>query len=433
MDSALVWFRNNLRTQDNKPLLKAIASKKRVIGAYFFDPRQFQMSSFGFKKTQKYRAQFLIETVKNLQENLKNNNITLLIFYKKPEEHIKTLIDKYNISEIHSQKEWTQEENLVTSTIQNYLSGTIIHYTYYDQFLFHPEDIPYTNFKDIPEVFTQFRKKCEKEISVRPLLRDAHKLTHINLIGQTTKIPNLETLGLTPFKKDRRSAFPFMGGEESAWQRLRHYFWDTQNLTIYKKTRNGLLGKDYSSKLSAWLANGSISAKQIYWEVKSFEKHIKKNQDTYWLIFELIWRDYFKYISLKHNNHIFKIDGVLQKNYKWKHDKKTLHQWINGTTQYNFVNANMIELKKTGWMSNRGRQNVASFWAKEQEQDWRIGAAYFESMLIDYDVHSNRGNWIYNAGVGNDPRNRKFNIKRQQELYDPNGKFVQNWMQNTLF
>ncbi|WP_273567781.1 FAD-binding domain-containing protein [Maribacter halichondriae] len=108
-------------------------------------------------------------------------------------------------------------------------------------------------------------------------------------------------------------------------------------------------------------------------------------------------------------------------------------KWIEGTTKEPFVNANMKEIAKTGWMSNRGRQNVASFWAKELEQDWRIGAAYFESLLIDYDVHSNWGNWMYQSGVGNDPRDRNFNIKRQAEMYDANGKFQNLWLQETLF
>ena len=171
----------------------------------------------------------------------------------------------------------------------------------------------------------------------------------------------------------------------------------------------------------------------IYWEVQQFEKKVVKNEDTYWLIFELIWRDYFKYISLKHGNKIFQLNGILQKEYHWNQNTKAFNQWTNGTTPEHFVNANMIELQKTGWMSNRGRQNVASYWAKEWEQDWRIGAAYFESMLIDYDVHSNYGNWMYNAGVGNDPRDRKFNIKRQAELYDANGKFQKMWLTHELF
>jgi deoxyribodipyrimidine photo-lyase len=93
----------------------------------------------------------------------------------------------------------------------------------------------------------------------------------------------------------------------------------------------------------------------------------------------------------------------------------------------------MKELALTGWMSNRGRQNVASFWAKEWQQDWRYGAAYFESLLLDYDVHSNWCNWMYNSGVGNDPRDRTFNIGRQAHMYDAQGKFQRLWLQDTLF
>ena len=158
-----------------------------------------------------------------------------------------------------------------------------------------------------------------------------------------------------------------------------------------------------------------------------------KNQSTYWMIFELIWRDFFKYISLKYGNKIFKIGGILDKDYTWLRDEHQFQNWIDGKTNEPFVNANMIELKSTGWMSNRGRQNVASFLSKELLIDWRWGASYFESMLIDYDVHSNYGNWMYVSGVGNDPRDRKFNIKFQADRYDPNKKFQNLWLQGKLF
>ena len=194
-----------------------------------------------------------------------------------------------------------------------------------------------------------------------------------------------------------------------------------------------MIGVDYSSKLSAWLANGSLSSRQIYWEVMNYEKEVKKNQSTYWMIFELIWRDYFKYISLKHRNKIFHLDGILNNKYNWDTDRNKFDSWINGTTSEAFVNANMIEILKTGWMSNRGRQNVASFFAKDLFMDWRMGAAYFESMLVDYDVHSNYGNWMYVSGVGNDPRDRKFNIRIQSERYDQGGKFQRMWNQKSLF
>jgi deoxyribodipyrimidine photo-lyase len=147
----------------------------------------------------------------------------------------------------------------------------------------------------------------------------------------------------------------------------------------------------------------------------------------------LIWRDFFKYTALKYGNSIFKLGGILEKTYAWSTNQKFVQQWVNGETADDFVNANMIELKKTGWMSNRGRQNVASFFAKSQKLDWRIGAAYFESMLIDYDVHSNYGNWMYVSGVGNDPRDRVFNVDLQAERYDANKKYRNQWLQTKLF
>ena len=234
-------------------------------------------------------------------------------------------------------------------------------------------------------------------------------------------------LGFEEFEVDERSAFPFKGGEKQALERLHDYFWKSHSLASYKKTRNELIGLHYSSKFSPWLANGSISPKIIYWSVIDFENQIIKNQDTYWLIFELLWRDFFKYISLKYGDKIFQLNGILQKKYEWKRSIEMQEQWISGTTTEPFINANMKELATTGWMSNRGRQNVASYWSKELKQDWRIGASYFESMLIDYDVHSNWCNWMYLSGVGNDPRNRRFNIKKQASIYDPQNTFQKLW------
>ncbi len=136
---------------------------------------------------------------------------------------------------------------------------------------------------------------------------------------------------------------------------------------------------------------------------------------------------------MKNGNSIFKIGGILDKKYDWKTNQSAIKNWINGSTEEPFVNANMIELQQTGWMSNRGRQNVGSYFAKELLLDWRIGAAYFEAMLIDYDVHSNYGNWMYVSGVGNDPRDRKFSIKLQASNYDGQSKFQKLWLQQQLF
>jgi deoxyribodipyrimidine photo-lyase len=429
--NGLVWFRNDLRVIDNHSLYNACNENEAVIAIYCLDPRHFDTKPYGFKKTEKYRAQFLLESLNELQENLRQLNITLIVCYDRPENCLPKIVANHGITSIYLQSEWTPEETTVENDVRK-MTPTVSWKTSYDQFLFHPEDVPFENWDKIPEVFTEFRKLLEKKIRVRPTVTiSAKPIT--NLADETTLIPTLADLGFESIQQHHNTAFPFKGGENEAKNRIKSYFWETKKLAVYKKTRNGLIGKDYSSKLSAWLANGSISPRTIYWEVLQFEKKITKNEDTYWMIFELIWRDYFKYISLKHGNKIFQLNGILQKKYSWNQNKKAFQQWINGSTREHFVNANMIELQKTGWMSNRGRQNVASYWAKEWEQDWRIGAAYFESMLIDYDVHSNYGNWMYNAGVGNDPRDRKFNIKRQAELYDGDGKFQKMWLIPELF
>lgn len=426
----LVWFTTNLRIQDNTVLAHALKLNHPIIGIYCFDPRHYKTTTYGFKKTEKYRARFTIESVQDLKNQLESLNIPLFTFYEKPEIAIPKLCKTYSISDICLQKEFTSEE---TQTIQNLKVKVSKHtsfHEWYDQFLFHPDDVV-IQVNNIPKVFTSFRKVLEKTCAVRSLVKiekqDAIK------IKNTTTTPNLKILGFSEFKPHTHTAFPFSGGETAAQNRLNTYVFETKKIGFYKKTRNGLLGTDYSSKFSAWLANGCISARQIYWAIKEFERTEFKNESTYWLIFELIWRDFFKFIALQHGNAIFKIDGINQQSYNWKTNPTLIKKWCSGATPERFVNANMMELNKTGWLSNRGRQNVASYFAKTLELDWRIGAAYFESLLIDYDVHSNYGNWLYVAGVGNDPRNRTFNVKLQADRYDEHGKFQKQWLQNTLF
>ena len=430
-NKGLVWFRNNLRVNDNTSLLKASKNNTKVIAVYFFDPKLFEIDGFGFKKTEKYRAKFLIETVTQLQKNLSELNITLLTYFDAPENKLHKICSDFSIDAIYTQKEWTKEEVDTNILIKKTLSSDLKFIEDYDQFLYHPNTVS-KDFKKIPNVFTQFRKQLEKTVKVESEV-SISKFSKENIIDNSTKIPTLVDLGFSNFNTNSKTVFPFLGGENEAIKRLNYYLFESKKVSFYKKTRNGLIGLDYSTKFSAWLANGSLSAKTIYWKIKEFEAEFGANQSTYWVIFELIWRDYFKYVSLKHNAKIFKIGGILDNNYHWYSDKEIIQKWIDGETKDTFVNANMIELKETGWMSNRGRQNVASYFAKELLQDWRIGAAYFESMLLDYDVHSNYGNWMYVAGVGNDPRNRKFNTKLQAERYDANHKFRKLWLNKTLF
>ncbi|RYE15529.1 MAG: DASH family cryptochrome, partial [Sphingobacteriaceae bacterium] len=228
----------------------------------------------------------------------------------------------------------------------------------------------------------------------------------------------------------RAAMMPLTFGAEAAHRRLHYYFYETKALSTYKETRNGMVGERYSTKFSAWLAMGCISAKEIYYEIKAYEGLYGANESTYWLFFELLWRDYFGFCMEKNAVRYFSrsINQQTRATNPERFDT-ALYKWINGQTGEPFIDANMTELRLTGFMSNRGRQNAASYLCNDLKLDWHYGAAYFEQQLIDYDVCSNWCNWAYVAGVGNDPRaNRYFNIAKQAATYDADRRFRQLWV-----
>nr|AOE07530.1 conserved hypothetical protein [uncultured bacterium] len=422
--NSLVWFRNNLRIEDNISLSKAINNSDNIFAFINIDPKNFLLTKYGFKKTEKYRAKFLLETISDLKSQLDTLNISLIITHKDFDKSIKEIINNYEITNIYTQTEWTRDELKEESFIPDEINLI----KDFDQFLFSPNDVKGL-YDNIPRGFSNFRKKCEKYLSVNDTLSIPNSLNPDNKILFDYSIPTLSDLGFEDFDVHKDSVFRFKGGETNAKDRIKNYFFDTRNVSRYKLTRNGLIGEDYSSKFSPWLANGSVSVKYIFKLLKEYETKVEKNDSTYWLYFELIWRDFFKYVSMQHKDKFFNKDGIYGEDKEWSDDKDVLLKWINGKTDEPFINANMIELSNTGFMSNRGRQNVANYLTKELKIDWRIGAEYFESMLIDYDVHSNYGNWLYNAGIGNDSMPfRKFNPKLQSERYDPDKSYEKTWL-----
>ena len=420
----LVWFRSNLRVEDNTSLSKAIRDSSRVIGYINIDPTIFELSNYGFKKTEKFRTKFLLESIQDLKKQLSDINISLIITNQDFESSINSIIKKYNVRSIYMQKEWTRDELAEEKQIPKHINLI----KDFDQFLYSPESVKEV-YENIPRGFSNFRKKCEKYLNIEYPLQIPKPLDKKNNIDDVYSIPTLNDLGFEEFRVHKDSVFKFLGGETSAKERVYEYFFETKRISKYKLTRNGLLGKDYSSKLSSWLANGSISVRYVYMQIKKYEEEIEKNESTYWLFFELIWRDFFKYVSMQHKDKFFSKSGIYGNSKDWSNNKELINRWINGETNEPFVNANMKELSHTGFMSNRGRQNVANYLTKELKIDWRIGAEYFESLLIDYDVHSNYGNWLYNAGIGNDSMPfRKFNPKLQSERYDPNKEYEKLWL-----
>nr|WP_314866599.1 DASH family cryptochrome [uncultured Flavobacterium sp.] len=426
--TALVWFKTDLRIEDNETLIKAIVQSEKVIPVYCFDESHFATTVYGFKKTGSFRVQFLLESLQDLDTKLRTLGSGLRIIMGKPEVEIPKLVQEYKAQIVFAKREVAFEEIQTQKLVQNELFKLRCELdTFSSSTLYHAEDLPFS-IKDIPDVFTNFRKKTEKDAIIRKPFEAPTKINSPEIPG--LELPTLEALGLSKITIDSRAVLQFKGGETEAIQRLHHYFYDTQCLSSYKETRNGMVGGDYSSKFSPWLALGCISPRFIYAEIKKYEKQFGANDSTYWLVFELLWRDFFRFMFKKYQTKFFLYGGIKTEKVNSKSlNEKLLSQWMNGTTPSDFINANMLELQQTGFMSNRGRQNVASYFCNELNMDWRLGAAYFEEQLIDYDVCSNWGNWAYLAGVGNDPRgHRYFNIEKQAADYDKNKSFQKLWL-----
>lgn len=429
--TALLWFRNDLRLDDHEALHDLLARHDGdVIPVYCLDPRHFTTTALGFAKTGAYRGRFLIEALQDLRAHLKEKGSDLVIVRGEPERELVACARRLEATEVGFFEEVTSEEMAVEEGVRRACEAESLYATgYWGATLYHVGDLPFY-LEDLPDVFTHFRKKVESQSSIRAPYKAPGLMPALPRGCEPGELPTLDELGYEPGQgqRDARGVLDFVGGARAARARIERYFFETDALRRYKKTRNGLLGSNYSSKLAPWLALGCVSPRRVFSEVKRYELERVANDSTYWLIFELIWRDFFRFLAMREGTQLFKLGGVQHTSYTWRHDRAQFERWVSGQTGVPFVDANMRELAATGFMSNRGRQNVASYLAKELKIDWRWGASYFESMLLDYDPCSNWGNWQYVAGVGNDPRDRKFNVVGQGERYDEQGEYIKRWI-----
>ncbi|KAI8813285.1 cryptochrome DASH-like protein [Cladochytrium replicatum] len=481
---ALCLLRYELRWHDNPVLHQAFNDPRasHVLPVFCFDPRQYDLSrippeligrsakwdspktwNFGFPKCARHRRNLIYECVEDLQRTLRGKGSALCVRFGKPEIELPDLVKTLQSSDsavvgVYMSKELTYEEvrveELLASRLKKDSSSVVLSFVHGTNHLLNPMALPF-RLSDLPDVYTQFRKRVEGAGDLEKLIPSPLPEIKIKPLPNQVKCEDISL-----FKKyltedhdgDSRTAFPMSGCETTGLKRLAYYLWESDCAQKYKETRNGLLGADYSTKFSPFLAIGSLSPRKIVQELWRYERERfgrsstdswstgKRDHDavggplenTYWIWFELLWREYFRLVAAKFVNQIFMPEGIAPgakgNHGRWQVNKQLAEHWTNGTTGVPFVDANMRELNETGFMSNRGRQNVASFLTKDLGIDWRYGAEYFESQLIDHDVCSNYGNWLYSAGVGNDPRqDRHFNIIKQAKDYDPDGKYVKAW------
>jgi deoxyribodipyrimidine photo-lyase len=423
-ETIIVWFRNDLRTHDHQPLSKAVANARYVLPVYILDPRQFKMTTYGFPKTGNYRLRFLYESISDLRTNLRKADGDLIVRFGYPETLLPQLARECKATSVYYHEEAASEEKQVEKLVQENLLRYAIEWdSWWGSTLVAKEDLPFT-IPHLPHVFTKFRTAVEQQVVFPEPLPSPEKID----LPVNSDCGEWPSDYIPAIQYDTRAAYAFKGGETAALRRLDAYIWQHDALRTYELTRNGLIGEDYSTKFSPWLALGSVSPRLIYQQVKRYEAERVKNKSTYWLIFELLWRDFFRFTGLKAGSKLFQLNGFNGTDASHAIDSEHYEKWKQGQTGFPFIDANMRELLYTGFMSNRGRQNVASFFVHDLGLDWRAGAAWFETQLIDYDPCSNWGNWAYIAGVGNDPRpNRYFNSSSQSGRYDAQGEYIRLW------
>jgi deoxyribodipyrimidine photo-lyase len=383
------------------------------------------------------RAQFILDSVIDLRQQLQTQcHSQLLVAHGDPaqimQQIVKYVTEMYTTNvRIVCQNEVASEEMDVAQQVRAVLkrqfpsSKEKLLQEVWGSTMYDRMALPYDRdaLYHMPNGFTPFRNDVERKCQIaKPFavpkylpfphhdwpttLTTNHKQDSDNnntssMIASTTYMPTLQDLGYTEEQvtetqtHDDRGVMVFKGGETAGLARIQEYIWDQNLLKDYFDTRNGMIGAEYSTKFSPWLAHGCISPRQIVAECHRYEQERVKNKSTYWVVFELLWRDFCKFFALKHKRKIFLPNGILQhekhERRTWKIYEPSLEAWKFGKTGYPLVDANMREMLATGFMSNRGRQNVASFLALDLQYDWRYGADWFESNLIDYDVYSN---WV---------------------------------------
>ncbi|MEZ8166957.1 DASH family cryptochrome [Vibrio tasmaniensis 1F-187] len=439
----LYLFTNDLRINDNQLLDCAAQSVDKLI-CVTVEPTLVRFSA-DFAQEQNYgvhRQSFVSQSLDNLESNLVRLGQQLVVIHS---NHLEPDVVEHALSQIIATQHVTHffanahcghdERQLIHSVHRRH--PDLITCLPHNSTLFDSHDLPFELSK-VPSSFTKFRKLVE-HLNLNSDETVIAQLPPAVTPAQTTAIP----LSSSP-NIERAATNDYLGGEDGGLAHLENYFSHDYALN-YKQTRNAFDGIENSTKFSPWLALGCVSPKTIYRHLKQFETEHGCNDSTYWIYFELLWREYFYWKCLSLGSSLFGDSSDQKLNTPNSSGTSNLNfaKWKSGNTNYPIVDACMRQLNETGYMSNRGRQLTASCLIYELCGDWRHGAAYFESQLIDYDVASNWGNWAYIAGALNSqvntqtkkqknanqaqPKSHHFDLSRQTDMYDPDHIFINKW------
>ena len=395
---AICWFKStDMRLIDHSPFTLAHKNADTVDHIFVLDPRHYQDTKRGIMKANYRRLNFQIECLNDLSSNLAKHGCLLSVFVGEPEVVIPSFCQSSNLindekqsCQLYCHDEVCDEELKVLKAVKSKLlenCGVQTVLSWGGGTLFESTDLPFpingleyfTGFRkavEQPHIIRKLKKPLEIPTTIRPsslvsgskgLL--SSELKTVNFPILSSDIPQLwnelrnngraeKSVGekiageeeitsiLSDSEKiDPRAVMNFVGGETSAWSRIEHYIRQGDvkgRLCTYKETRNGMVGSDYSTKLSPYLSAGCITSRSIYDEIKKFETSSGiSNENTYWVVFELLWRDYMRFYAMKYGNKMFFLGGPQglagRKKYSWNKDPELLNSWITGQTGYPLI------------------------------------------------------------------------------------------------
>lgn len=411
MKKHLVWFRSDLRVQDNPALYHASKDAMSIDAVYIHCPGQDKLHDLG-----ECKLNFIKDNLQALKITLQKNSITLHIlqcdFYSQVPETLNTLIQQQDFGALFANRETGVNEDTRDVRVRERIE--IPFYRLKGDCILPPDSVLTRN-DEMFRVFTAFRNAWIKQF--------------LALGFSLAQAPEFIALKNIP-QPEIANDISWPAGEMAALARLENFC--DLHLLDYAGKRD-FPAENNTSKLSPYLAIGVISAKQCLQTIESCLGYLplSPGEKGFEWVNELIWREFYRHLMFAFpdlsKNKCFKPN---MDHLQWIDDELVFQHWCEGKTGYPIIDAAMRCLNNTGWMHNRLRMIVASFLTKDLQIDWRRGEQYFMQQLIDADLASNNGGWQWAAGTGADasPYFRIFNPTLQGKKFDRHGKFIKLWV-----
>lgn len=416
MTIALVWFRRDLRLNDNPAFIEACSRHQFVIPLYIYDEKNSVLGGA--------QAWWLHHSLTSLSNSLAQLGLNLILRKGEPLEIILDLIKKCSVSSVYWNRCYDPASILRDKKIKATLLEQGIEVLSFNGSVLHePWTIKNKN-GDYFKVFTPYWNHCKQNLNIQAAMHLEHRPAGIEVDSDKLwEWKLLPTINWAARFKEY-----WTPGEEGAQQKLLEFI--EHQLNDYKKNRDFPI-KNATSRLSPHLHFGEISPWTIVRaiELAKLEPKCDLSSADHFLS-ELGWREFSVYLlfhfpTLPSENFRNEFDA-----FPWHNDEKLLACWQKGLTGYPIIDAGMRELWATGYMHNRVRMIAASFLTKGLLIDWRLGADWFLDTLVDADLANNSASWQWVAGSGADaaPYFRIFNPVLQSQKFDADGSYIRQWV-----